>query len=239
MGASPELSADADVGTVGVLRQGSSIQPLSVPYLGYHVPREVRVKAERTAIVLAVLALVVAVPFGHYVIGTLIAMAAALATALAQTWLREDRHGPLRDLSLVASGLVALAIVTSSVGALYDVIRPSTGEVAHTVPAPGGELYGLLGTQTPTVFDLRPGGCAIGTDGVARSNGTVVNLVSRPKRYAITVRFESKSGTVLANETDELQPLDPQGASAFSVSAAVAITDGLRCYITEVRATNP
>jgi hypothetical protein len=37
----------------------------------------------------------------------------------------------------------------------------------------------------------------------------------------VTVQFESRSGIVLANETDELQPLDPQGASTFSVSAPV------------------
>lgn len=235
----PQQLANGPISAASVLRHGNPSQPASFPYLGYQVPTDVRVVAQEVAIVLAVVALVVAVPLGYYIIGTVIAMAAALATAIAQPWLRDDTQGPQRGLTLVATSVVALAIVTTSVGALYGVIGSSEAAVAQTVPAPDVELYGLVGTPTPTIFDLRPGGCAIDSDGVARSNGTVVNLVNRPKRYAVTVRFETKSGTVLAHETDELQALAPQGAGAFSVSAPVVTDDELRCYVTEVRATNP
>lgn len=221
-----------EVAAVNVLRSGSTIQPLNVPFLGYRPPRPAQLAAEQVALVLAVIAVLVAILFRTFIVAEIIAVIALLAIVTAQPWRPYQSDSERRSL-LNTTLIVFAATLLSAGGALYATLQDRSS-VHRTIVAPGRQIYGLRGTPSPTIFDLTGGECTDGADGTAVAAGTLTNLTSRTATFTVVVTFESGTGATLGSASQDLAGVPSNVANSFRITLPLAPGIDLRCYVTGV-----
>ena len=218
-----------------VLRGDTSIQPVSVPFIGLREPRLHAAQIERAAQALVVVSFALFLGPHLYPLAAIAAVLGAVCTVVAQPWVLFEAHrGVVRTGALALT--VSIAIVASSTMSVVDLAHHPSTAVRTAVDA-AHPPYGLVGTPTPPIFDITGGTCTIDGSGVVHAVGTITNLVNRTKTFDVTVSFTNAGGTVLTTGSGRIEALAPHGVASFDASAPLDQPPA-RCTISSVTTTS-